>query len=318
MAENILFDNNSNIIRFTLKSSVTGQGLTGLSSASSGLIISTICDNEATATAYTVAGSTIETIATLGTYASPTATKCRFKEVDATNHKGLYEFQFADARFSIASSRKLVISATGATNLLDADYEIALVQFNPYDAVRLGLTSLPNAAADAAGGLPISDAGGLDMDSIKTDTAAILVDTGTTLDTKINTIDGIVDDILLDTAEIGTAGAGLTNINLPNQTMDITGNITGNLSGSVGSVTGDTAQTGDLYGLLTSADTELSAVPSTTGTIINKIKFLFQYFRNKRTATLSTESLFKEDATTALGTATLSTDGTTRTKGEMN
>lgn len=44
--------------------------------------------------------------------------------------------------------------------------------------------------------------------------------------------------VLLDTAEIGTAGAGLTNINLPNQTMDITGSITGNLSGSVGSVTG--------------------------------------------------------------------------------
>lgn len=37
---------------------------------------------------------------------------------------------------------------------------------------------------------------------------------------------------------IGTAGAGLTNINLPDQTMNITGDITGNLSGSVGSVTG--------------------------------------------------------------------------------
>ncbi len=42
-------------------------------------------------------------------------------------------------------------------------------------------------------------------------------------------------------ARIGLAGAGLTNIDLPNQTMDIVGNITGNLSGSVGSVTGLTA-----------------------------------------------------------------------------
>jgi hypothetical protein len=33
------------------------------------------------------------------------------------------------------------------------------------DAVRLGITALPNAAADAAGGLPISDAGGLDLDA---------------------------------------------------------------------------------------------------------------------------------------------------------
>jgi hypothetical protein len=47
--------------------------------------------------------------------------------------------------------------------------------------------------------------------------------------------------ILTDTAEIGAAGAGLTAINLPDQTMNITGNITGNLSGSVGSVTGLTA-----------------------------------------------------------------------------
>lgn len=51
-------------------------------------------------------------------------------------------------------------------------------------------------------------------------------------------IDTVVDEILVDTAVIGAAGAGLTAINLPNQTMDITGSITGNLSGSVGSVTG--------------------------------------------------------------------------------
>jgi len=50
----------------------------------------------------------------------------------------------------------------------------------------------------------------------------------------VTTVDTVVDAILVDTTEIGVAGAGLTNINLPNQTMDITGN----LSGSVGSVTG--------------------------------------------------------------------------------
>jgi hypothetical protein len=44
--------------------------------------------------------------------------------------------------------------------------------------------------------------------------------------------------ILDDTDDIGVAGAGLTAINLPDQTMNITGDITGNLSGSVGSVTG--------------------------------------------------------------------------------
>jgi hypothetical protein len=63
-------------------------------------------------------------------------------------------------------------------------------------------------------------------------------------DDFVNTTDSLqaardkLTDIETDTGEIGAAGAGLTNINLPNQTMDIVGNITGNLSGSVGSVTG--------------------------------------------------------------------------------
>lgn len=115
-------------------SSTVGAGLTGLSSGSSGLIISTIADNEAAATAYTVAGSTIESITTLGTFAAPTATKCRFKEVDATNHKGLYEFQFADARFAVSSAKSLIVSVLGATNLQQADFLIQLQSDDPYVA----------------------------------------------------------------------------------------------------------------------------------------------------------------------------------------
>lgn len=69
--------------------------------------------------------------------------------------------------------------------------------------------------------------------------------------------------------------------------------------------------------LRTDAGTELSAVPATTATLQEKIDFLFQYFRNKRTVTATTETLFKEDATTELGSATVSDDGSTFTKGEM-
>lgn len=116
-----------------LNSSVsTGAGLTGLTSASSGLIISTIADNEASATSYTVAGSTIETITTLGTYAAPTATKCRFKEVDATNHKGVYEIQLADARYAVSSAKSLLVSVSGATNAAETDVVIPLRDLDPY------------------------------------------------------------------------------------------------------------------------------------------------------------------------------------------
>lgn len=49
-------------------------------------------------------------------------------------------------------------------------------------------------------------------EQLKTDVDAILVDTGTTLDGKIDTIDTNVDSILVDTAEIGAAGAGLSAV----------------------------------------------------------------------------------------------------------
>lgn len=96
----------------------------------------------------------------------------------------------------------------------------ALIE-NAWSTTRgLAGTALPAAAADAAGGLPISDAGGLDMDAVKNNVAAIIADTGT---------DGVVVASGSKTGYSLTSGTGLGNQ---------TANITGNLSGSVGSVTG--------------------------------------------------------------------------------
>lgn len=90
-------------------------GVAGLAYNTSGLIMSTICDNEATPTIYSVASSNLEDITTLGTYAAPTASKARFKVVDATNHPCLYQIQFADARFAVPGAKQMVVSFTGAT-----------------------------------------------------------------------------------------------------------------------------------------------------------------------------------------------------------
>ncbi len=114
------------IVRMKLRDSSTGAGKTGLTSASSGLKISTIANNENTATVYTVAGSTIETITTLGTYAAPTATKCRFKEVDATNHPGIYELQFDNDRFAVSGAKQLIVSVSGVSGVADEDAEFDL------------------------------------------------------------------------------------------------------------------------------------------------------------------------------------------------
>lgn len=112
----------SNILRVFLldSTSTTGAGKTGLTNASTGLIVATIANNEATATVYTSAASNVETITTLGAYAAPTASKCRFREVDATNFPGVYEIQIADARFAVSSAKTLLVSvqATGAAPVI--------------------------------------------------------------------------------------------------------------------------------------------------------------------------------------------------------
>jgi hypothetical protein len=137
-----------------LDSSVsTGAGKTGLTSASSGLIISTIADNESSPTAYTAAGSTIETISTLGTYAAPTATKCRFAEVSSTNHPGVYEIQIADARFAVSNAKSLLVSITGATNAADCDAVIPLTDVNPYSAATF-MTGVNGIAPPTGWNLP--------------------------------------------------------------------------------------------------------------------------------------------------------------------
>jgi len=63
------------------------------------------------------------------------------------------------------------------------------------DSVRAGLTALPAAAADAAGGLPISDAGGLDLDLKLANTNEV---TAARMGALTDWIDGGRLDLLLD------------------------------------------------------------------------------------------------------------------------
>jgi hypothetical protein len=128
----------------------------------------------------------------------------------------------------------------------------------------------------------------------------------------------------VDTAEIGVAGAGLTNINLPNQTMDIVGNITGNLSGSVGSVAADGITAASLaadagteiataVGALTL--TELGAITSASPSLKDALALQHMALRNRRETTATADTI-RNDAGTTIATATLSDDATTFVKTE--
>ena len=94
---------------------------------------------------------------------------------------GYYRLDLPDAAFATGANG-VAVGGT-VTDMVVIGCYVALVDYDPQDGVRLGLTALPNAAADAAGGLPISDAGGLDLDAkigALTFTVAGKVDANTT------------------------------------------------------------------------------------------------------------------------------------------
>ena len=135
-------------------SSSVGAGLSGLVYNTSGLKCYYRKGATGSATALTLATQTVGGAHSDG----------GFVEIDATNMKGTYRLDLSDT--IIAATPWVTIYLYGATNMAPCIAEIEIVSYNPFDGVRLGLTALPNAAADAAGGLPISDAGGLDLDTL--------------------------------------------------------------------------------------------------------------------------------------------------------
>lgn len=175
----------SNIIVVFLpdSSSTTGAGKTGLTSSSAGLNISLRRELSSAVTTYSSAGSTTETITTLGTFATPTATKCRFKEVDSTNQPGLYEIQFADALFDTSDASRYITGMITATGIAPVPMEIQLVAIDVQDAVRGGMTALPNTACTTNASLLTSGTG---TDQISVSSGKVLLQatqTGVTIPT---------------------------------------------------------------------------------------------------------------------------------------
>lgn len=194
--------------------STTGAGLTGLAYNSAGLTCYYVRPLAAAA-ALTLATQTVTGAHSDG----------GFVEVSSANMPGWYRLDLSDA--VCATGVNFVgLQLKGATNMAPVNLEIQLTSVNFNDAVRGGMTALPNANADAAGGLIISDAGGLDADAQRADVAAILVDTGTTLDGRIPAalVGGRMDcnvgaissdSVAADNAEAffdGTGYAGTNNV----------------------------------------------------------------------------------------------------------
>lgn len=154
---------------------------------------------------------------------------------------GYYRLDLPDAACASGANRVLVTGTV--TGMVVIGELIELVDYDPQDGVRLGLTALPNAVANAANGLPISIAGALDLDALNTAavrlTAAratiiddwadagrldaildeILVDSATTIQSLITTLDTVADSIKVDTAAI-LADTGTDGVVLSSATRD--------------------------------------------------------------------------------------------------
>ena len=176
-------------------SSTTGAGLGSL-----------VFNTASLAAKYKRVGDSSWTTITLVTATAGTWTTGGFVASDSGAGGG-YELHIPNA--ALASGAETVwVEVYGATNMAPVRLEFELDAIDYQDGVRGGLTALPNAAADAIGGLVISDAGGLDIDAKLANTNEV---TAARMGALTDWINGGRLDLLLDaiptTAMRGTDGA---------------------------------------------------------------------------------------------------------------
>lgn len=248
MAKEILIDTTDHtvIVFIPDPASTDGSGKTGLAHGDMTVSNTRVeTDNDVVITDYTASLNALTNL-------TDAHNDWGWKEVSSTLAPGFYRLDIADAVFASGAWYSVLNVMITSSAAAASPIEFVLVAWNKLDGVRLGLTALPNAAADAAGGLIISDAGGLDADAQRADVAAILVDTGTTLDGRIpaalvgGRMDANVgaissDATAADNAEAffdGTGYAGTGNVipSVTTVTGNVNGNVGGNVTGSVGSV----------------------------------------------------------------------------------
>ena len=115
-----------------------------------------------------------------------------------------------------------------------------------------------------------------------------------------NDIGADTNAILLDTAEIGTAGAGLTDL----------GGMSAGMKAEVNVEAKDV--------LFTDTDAEpAQGAPAATASLATKIGFIYKAWRNRSNQTATLYQLYNDDATTVDHKATVSDDATTAEKGEV-
>lgn len=246
---------------------------------------------------------------------------------------GYYRLDLPDLAWA-AGSDGVAIGGTVTGMIVIGNYH-TLVDYDPYDTVRMGMTALPNAAADAAGGLPISDAGGLDLDAqIGTDIDAILTDTGTTLDTLIKDVPTVAEfnarslpsaDYTI-VADLGTVQTGdsFAIVNGDHGLVSIQDDIDAILI-DTNELQTDLVNGGRLdlildaiLAMLDDARTEPGDVaPPVNPDAMTKLDYLYKFLRNKIETTATRIHVYDDAGANKDHTSVISDDGATFTRGEF-
>lgn len=197
-----------------------------------------------------------------------------------------------------ATDIQLVDTATAVTND---------VGVNEWNGVALATTNpLPNAAPDAAGGLVISDAGGLDIDTMNNNVSSILTDTGTTIPATLGTPTDLGGGATLADNNADMAGATFSSTTDSQEAIRDRGDAawtTGSGSGlsplATGTAQGGTASTIQLAAGETFADDELNGniVKITGGTGAGQARLIADYTGATDTASITPNWATNPDAT---------------------
>jgi hypothetical protein len=129
------------------------------STSASGAFKSGLAYNTASLSAYYLRPRSAAVAITLVTQTATGAfSSGGFVEIDAVNAPGLYRLDLPDAALATGVNG-VVIVLKGASGMVQLPIEIQLVAYDPFDAVRLGLTALPNVVSGSAGALPTTGTG---------------------------------------------------------------------------------------------------------------------------------------------------------------
>lgn len=215
----------------------TGVGLAGLAYNSAGLVCY-YCRPGSAAAQLTLATQTVT-----GSHSDG-----GFVEVHATNMPGVYRLDLSDA--IVASGvNSVALLLHGATDMAPVPIEIELLAYDPQDVVRMGLTALPNAAAEAAGGLFTRGTGAGQINQPANGLIDANVERWNNTSVPAEHSAGYPIVTVKDgsgTGEINTNGGKVVGVELVDTLTTYTGN---------------TPQTGDAYARIGANGAGLSAVP---------------------------------------------------------